>query len=60
MRYTGCATAKIKDPFTSILLTHDGIRPINAGDADDIEPLTLCISSLERAEAVANNVKHKT
>ena len=57
---TGCATAETKDPSTLIALAYDGMRPTNAGDADDMEPLALCVSGLERAGAVATNVRHGT
>ena len=53
-------TAKTKDPSTPIALAHNGIRLMNTGDADDMEPLTLCVSSLKRVGVVAINVRHRT
>ena len=58
--HTGYVTAKTKDPSTPIMLAHNDVRLMNAGDADDTEPLTLYVSGLKRAEVVATNVRHGT
>ena len=61
MERTGyCVTTEKKEPSTPIALARDSARPTNAGDTDDTEPLTLCVSGLERAGAVSSDAIHGT